>query len=355
MAALRRSQRQRSLSHRIDKAEKVLDDITEGLVQALEDNPTVHRLDDPPFPNTAEIRRVRDDLLEITSPGYGQRQQLRTNEGAYFIGNLVAEVRNRLITQVTYELRLYSTAVANGRQNHRAKARKLVDAFLRELRGFIQQLAEDLEAMKRNDPAALSRDLILASYPGLKAIRTYRFAHKLHGLGLPNIARIMSEIAHSDTDIDIHPGAKIGREFAIDHGSGTVIGETTVIGDKVVIYQGVTLGARKFEWDEHHHVLRDPKQRHPTIGNDVIIYANATIMGGDTVIGDRTIIAAGAMVRASVEADMIVWPGSTTQTKIIRNGGTIRAVQVEEFYPVLKSDTDWFQLYLDSRDRIDDN
>jgi serine O-acetyltransferase len=216
-------------------------------------------------------------------------------------------------------------------------------------------LEEDLAAMYHNDPAARSQELILSCYPGIRAIRTYRIAHELHKLGLPNIARMMTELAHAETGIDIHPGATIGRRFAVDHGTGTVIGETTVIGNDVLIYQGVTLGARKFERDEHSHVRRDDKQRHPTIKDGVILYANATVMGGDTVIGERTVIAAGATVKESVEADMIVWPGSTTQTSRFKNRARVTNELIEERQFGERDDAYWFEIYRANLERCDDN
>ena len=159
-------------------------------------------------------------------------------------------------------------------------------------------LAKDIAAAYEGDPAAKYHDEIIFSYPGLFTVTVYRIAHKLHVLGVPLIPRIMSEYAHGQTGIDIHPGVEIGDSFFIDHGTGVVIGETTIIGNRVRIYQGVTLGALSLNKKECEE-LRNRK-RHPTIEDDVIIYANATILGGSTVIGARSIIGGNVWLTESV-------------------------------------------------------
>ncbi len=166
-------------------------------------------------------------------------------------------------------------------------------------------LALDVQAAYDGDPAAEHTDEIILCYPGLEAIATHRLAHVLYCLGVPVLARVMAEQAHSRTGIDIHPGAQIGESFFIDHGSATVIGETSVIGRQVKIYQGVTLGARSFPKDERGRVIRGIK-RHPTIGDRVTIYAGAVILGGDTVIGDDCVIAGGVFVTSSVAPGHVV-------------------------------------------------
>ncbi len=166
-------------------------------------------------------------------------------------------------------------------------------------------LAKDVVAAHEGDPASKYYDEIIFSYPGLLAVTIYRVAHQLHQQNVPLIPRIMSEYAHSLTGIDIHPGVRIGESFFIDHGTGVVIGETTVIGDRVRIYQGVTLGALSLSKDEVER-LRNQK-RHPTIEDDVIIYANATILGGSTVIGARSVIGGNVWLTESVPPDTTVF------------------------------------------------
>ena len=177
-------------------------------------------------------------------------------------------------------------------------AEGVVACFVGRLAVVRDRLAEDVEAAFEGDPAAKSYAEIVAAYPALWAIATHRLAHELHGLGVPLVPRIMAEQAHARTGIDIHPGAKIGRRFFIDHGTGVVIGETAEIGDRVVLYQGVTLGALAPRAGQ---VLRGVK-RHPTIEDDVTIYAGATILGGETVIGRGSVIGGNVWLTHSVPA-----------------------------------------------------
>ena len=167
-------------------------------------------------------------------------------------------------------------------------------------------LIKDVSAIYEGDPAARSPEEIILSYPGFYAITIYRIAHELYIRGIPALARIMTEYAHTKTGIDIHAGATIGEYFFIDHGTGIVIGETTTIGDRVKIYQGVTLGAKSFELDDEGNPIKGVK-RHPDIGNDCIIYANATILGGNTRIGDGCTIGGNVWLTHSVEPGKTVY------------------------------------------------
>jgi serine O-acetyltransferase/thioredoxin len=188
---------------------------------------------------------------------------------------------------------------------------KELEAMLREI------LAGDVQAAYDGDPAAKSLDEIIFSYPCILAITVYRVAHELHGQGVPLLPRIMTEYAHGVTGIDIHPGAKIGKNFFIDHGTGVVIGETTEIGDRVKIYQSVTLGALSFPKDGQGNLIRGVK-RHPTIEDDVTIYSNATILG-PTVIGTRSVIGGNVWITRDVPADTMV---TIEQPHLQYKGGT---------------------------------
>lgn len=176
---------------------------------------------------------------------------------------------------------------------------QIVTQFLESLPGVRDLLTLDIQAAYDGDPAARYHEEILLSYPGFEAVMIYRFAHVLYALGVPVIPRIMTEYAHQRTGIDIHPGATIGKRFFIDHGTGVVIGETCVIGDNVKMYQGVTLGARSFDLDEHGNPVKGIK-RHPDIEDDVIIYSGATILGGDTRIGRGSVIGGNVWLTHSV-------------------------------------------------------
>ena len=182
------------------------------------------------------------------------------------------------------------------------KSENLSDEFISRIPKIRELLATDIEAAYEGDPAAYSTDEIIFSYPGIFAITVYRIAHELFTLKIPMLPRIMTEYAHSLTGIDIHPGAKIGKYFFIDHGTGIVIGETTIIGERVKIYQGVTLGALSTRNVEK---LKGTK-RHPTIGNNVTIYSGTSILGGDTVIGDGATIGGNAFVTGSIGAGVKV-------------------------------------------------
>ncbi len=177
----------------------------------------------------------------------------------------------------------------------------VTDRFLGRLPAVRALIAEDVEAAYEGDPAASSFAEILVSYPSLQAVTIQRLAHELHGLGVPLLPRIMTEHAHCRYGIDIHPGARIGRRFFIDHGTGVVVGGTTVIGDRVKLYQGVTLGALSFPRDPDGKMIRGQK-RHPTLEDDVTIYAGATILGGDTVIGAGSVIGGNVWLTESVPA-----------------------------------------------------
>lgn len=183
---------------------------------------------------------------------------------------------------------------------HEAMPTHLSERFFDGLVSVHQQLSDDAQAIFEGDPAARSVDEVLLTYPGFFAIAVFRVANLLHRLGLPLLPRLLTEVAHEKTGIDIHPGATIGRRFCIDHGTGIVVGETTRIGDGVKLYQGVTLGALTVEKS-----LADSK-RHPTIEDEVVIYAGATILGGQTVVGRNSIVAGNAFVTASVPPNSVV-------------------------------------------------
>jgi len=214
-----------------------------------------------------------------------------------------------LLSRALYRLRDQLVAAMRFRDGGKASAGDEADdicaRFTERLPEIKRLLLLDVEALYEGDPAAVSREEVMVTYPGFRAITIFRIAHELHVLGAPLIPRIMTEYAHEKTGIDIHPGATVGEYFFIDHGTGIVVGETTVIGDHVKLYQGVTLGAKSFELDENGNPVKNIK-RHPNIGSHVVIYANATILGGDTTIGDRCVIGGNTWLTESVEAGSVV-------------------------------------------------
>jgi len=189
-------------------------------------------------------------------------------------------------------------------------AGRVMEGFLAGLPAAYQQSLEDAAAILAGDPAAESLDEVIAAYPGFLAIAMHRVAHTIHALGVPIVPRLMAEMAHSASGIDIHPGASVGRSFCIDHGTGIVIGETAVIGDDVKLYQGVTLGALSVS------KAAAGTKRHPTIGDRVVIYANATVLGGDTVIGADSVIGGNVFLTASVPPGSLVY--QTSQYRVRR-------------------------------------
>ena len=191
---------------------------------------------------------------------------------------------------------------------------QIVAEFLETLPAMYEKLNTDADAIHAGDPAAESRDEVILAYPGFLAIAVHRLAHELYRLHVPIVPRLVSEWVHRETGIDIHPGAEIGESFAIDHGTGIVIGETSVIGERVRVYQGVTLGALAVSKRLAH------RKRHPTIGNDAVLYANATILGGETVVGEGSIIGGNVWLTSSVPPQSVVQFTSTVAKRPTDDG-----------------------------------
>jgi serine O-acetyltransferase len=273
--------------------------LTERIVETYEECGRIHHLGHSPLPSYREVVDILSDLREILYPGYGRRQNLHMGNVGYHVGDLVDSLHDRLTQQVARAFR-HNCKARDLEADFEADAQLVAIRLLETIPDLRKVLTEDVEAAYEGDPAAKSLDEIIFCYPGLSAITVFRVAHELHKLKVPLIPRMMTEYAHGKTGIDIHPGATIGRRFFIDHGTGVVIGETTRIGDGVKIYQGVTLGALSFPRDENGEILRNVK-RHPTIEDEVVIYANATILGGKTVIGHHSVIGSSAWVTRSVE------------------------------------------------------
>ena len=278
-----------------------LPQMTERIVQTYDDLGTINHLDHCPLPSYEEVIVALDDLTEIIYPGYRRREGLHRGNVSYYVGDLIDRLHDRLTNQIGRALRheAGATSDCDGEQDFEALGQAKTLQFLDELAALRHLLATDVQAAFDGDPACKNLDEVIFCYPGLRAITVYRLAHLLHGLQIPFIPRMMTEWAHKNTGIDIHPGAKIGPHFFIDHGTGVVIGETCDIGQHVKIYQGVTLGALSFPTDAHGELVRGQK-RHPTIEDRVVIYANATILGGRTVIGHDAVIGSNVWLTASV-------------------------------------------------------
>jgi len=235
----------------------------------------------------------------VIYPGYFGRKYVESSNIEYHIGDLVDSLYTRLAQEIYRGVRNQCDIPAESCDHCRDIAETQAMVLLRKLPDLRKRLSYDVQAAFEGDPAAKSFDEVIFAYPAIFAITIYRIAHELNLQGIPLLPRIMTEHAKSITGIDIHPGATIGKGFFIDHGTGVVIGETTIIGDRVKLYQGVTLGALSFAMDEEGRLVRDRK-RHPTIEDEVVIYANATILGGNTVIGKGSVIGASAWLVRSV-------------------------------------------------------
>ena len=249
------------------------------------------------FPNRDVIISLIKDVRSLVFPGYYAGEALKGVGAENYVAEQIMRIRNALRTQV-HEAFLFRDAAALPAADIEAKTDAVVDAFMAELPHIQELLFKDVQAAFDGDPAAQSKQEIILAYPGLFAIFVYRIAHILYGHKVPLIPRLMTEYAHSKTGVDINAGATIGEYFFIDHATGVVIGETTTIGSHVKIYQGVTLGALSTRKGQQ---LAGVK-RHPTIEDDVTIYSNASVLGGQTVVGKGAIIAGSAFVTESVPA-----------------------------------------------------
>ena len=281
-----------------------LPEITEALMATYAECKHINHLGHKPLPSREAIVDILADLMDILYPGYVRRQNLHIGNVEYHIGDLIDGLHDKLTQQIARALR-HEYDGEKGPLDLEALAQQKAIELLRRLPEIRTVLEEDVESSYLGDPAAKGHYEIIFCYPGLEAITVYRLAHELLLLGVPLIPRMMTEHAHSKTGIDIHPGARIGPGFFIDHGTGVVIGETCDIGKNVKLYQGVTLGALSFPRDAAGNIIRGMK-RHPTLEDDVVIYANATILGGDTVIGHHAVVGSSVWLTAGVDPYTVV-------------------------------------------------
>jgi serine O-acetyltransferase len=280
--------------------------ITESIVETYRTVGTINHLDHCPLPRHEDVVSALDDLREILFPGYLRREGLHLGNVGFYVGDLVDLLHDKLTRQIfralehEYRVQAQQPGQLDGEVDHEATAQEITLELLKQIPDLRRMLATDVQAAFDGDPACRNVDEVIFCYPGLEAVTVYRIANELYKLNVPFIPRMMTEWAHKQTGIDIHPGAKIGDHFFIDHGTGVVIGETTEIGSHVKIYQGVTLGALSFPTDTDGNIIRSMK-RHPTIEDRVVIYASATILGGKTVIGHDSVIGSSVWLTRSIE------------------------------------------------------
>ena len=253
------------------------------------------------LPSRIAIESVCADLMSLMFPGFRSEGLVSSEDLAETTRTSVKSLYARLKTEMCRSLGKVPPS-----QDAEAKADEFLESFFSELPRLRRILWTDIDAAYEGDPAAKSYEEIVLAYPALEAIAIQRMAHVLYAKNLPLIPRIMTEWAHSRTGIDIHPGAQIASHFFIDHGTGVVIGETCEIGSRVKLFHGVTLGARSFQKDEHGRIKKGGK-RHPKVEDDVTIYPNSTVLGGETVIGARSTIGGNVFLVQSVPPDSLVY------------------------------------------------
>lgn len=250
-------------------------------------------------PDKAEVRDLVDDLFRIIFPGYFRDRSYKIFNPKNSFAVTLEDIFYHLNKQVTLALDFCKRRGTLTEDEREIESYRVCKEFFGRIPAVREFIESDLLAAYDGDPAAGCLEEIILAYPGLMAITVYRIAHELYKLQIPVLPRLMTEYAHSETGIDIHPGATIGKHFFIDHGTGIVIGETAVIGENVKIYQGVTIGALSTKGGQK----LSGKKRHPTICDNVTIYAGASILGGDTVIGENTVIGGNTFITRSVGPD----------------------------------------------------
>ena len=284
-------------------------DIVKKLVESFHQHGGINHLDQVNLPSREAVVEITRNLLRLVFPGFYD-DEIHSNQVVVFTTQLVETIRQELLRELLKSL-VYRPPDKN---NLTTTAARITEEFLAELPAVRAILQTDVTAAYEGDPAAISNEEIILAYPGIEAIAVQRMAHLLYQRHVALIPRIMTEWAHNKTGIDIHPGAQIGSHFFIDHGTGVVIGETSVIGQRVKIYQGVTLGAKSFPKDAQGRVVKGIK-RHPNIEDDVTIYAGATILG-DITIGRASIIGGSVWLLDSVQPGTVVYhEGGQTKMK----------------------------------------
>ena len=291
-------------AHNLSELRSQLPRIAEKIIDSCNDGECYTHVDYEPIPSRECVIEIIDRLREILFPGYFTRGKLDPVNLKYSMGKSATTLFDMLSEQIGLSIRHDCFRYDQPCSECEEQGHRLALNLLEEIPSIRKILATDVAASYEGDPAAKSYDEIIFSYPGIYAMAVYRVAHKLFEYGVPLLPRIMTEYAHSVTGIDIHPGAKIDESFVIDHGTGVVIGETTAIGKSVRIYQSVTLGALSIPKDSGNQFRG--KKRHPTIEDDVIIYAGATILGGSTVIGARSVIGGNVWLTQSIPPDTTV-------------------------------------------------
>ena len=277
-----------------------LDAIKAALLASYETDGGINHLDGVNLPSQESVNAIARECMHLLFPGYFEESRIAKKDVPGIVDTLLARIGGRLDVEIEKCLRFSKDL------EPAARAKALALEALGRLPDLRRAIRTDVEAAYKGDPAALSYEEIILAYPCVLGISLQRFAHELYRMGIPLLPRMITEFAHERTGIDIHPGATIGTHFFIDHGTGVVIGETATIGTHVKLYQGVTLGAKSFETDNQGNPVKGVK-RHPDIGDNVTIYAHATILGGDTRIGANSVVGGNVWLIDSVPANSIAY------------------------------------------------
>ncbi len=284
---------------------KKLPEAINTILASLEDENCFAHIGDEPIHFSVSIKEMIDKFRDILFPGYFSKEKIDGINFIYKTGQSVSQLYDILAEQIIHVLRHDCLRYGQQCMDCEKTGNEIAMKLIKAIPHIRQMLSSDIRAAFKGDPAAKSHDEIIFSYPGIYAITVYRIANILFRSGVPQLPRIMTEHAHNMTGIDIHPGAEIGNNFVIDHGTGIVIGETSIIGNNVRIYQNVTIGALSLPPDAGEK-LRDAK-RHPTVEDNVIIYSGATILGGETVIGAGSVVGGNVWLTKSIPPDTKVF------------------------------------------------
>jgi serine O-acetyltransferase len=279
-----------------------LPEIVDRMVATCYNSNCFEHVDASPLPSRERVIELVEICKDILFPGYFRSRNMDSVNLQYRMGLEISGLYDKLAKEIAHSIRHECIRYGHPCLNCEEMGEEKAFRFLEALPSLRTILATDVKAAYDGDPAASSYDEIIFSYPGILAILTYRAAHLLYDLEVPILPRIMAEYAHSITGIDIHPGAVIGESFFIDHGTGVVIGQTAVLGRRVKLYQGVTLGALSFRRTGSGELDRHSK-RHPTLEDDVTVYAGSTILGGETIIGARSVIGGNIWLTHSIPPD----------------------------------------------------
>jgi serine O-acetyltransferase len=285
--------------------------LLQPILDSYRESGGINHVDRSNLPSKKAVFSLCEDLLHLLFPGFFSDEAVSSNELPDAAQELIDRIADQLESAITISLR----GDASSDVDLQKKAIAITERFFAGIPGVRALLKTDVEAAYAGDPAARSLEEIVLAYPGLEAVAIQRVAHLLYKEEVPLLPRMMTEWVHGSTGIDIHPGASIGSHFFIDHGTGVVIGETCVIGDRVKLYHGVTLGARSFQKDEQGAIIKGLR-RHPRVEDDVTIYPNGTILGGDTTIGARSTIGANVFLMKSVSPDTLLVRGEQIQSRL---------------------------------------